>query len=300
MPFFLFCDTLMMGSAGLIWMARDPLSAVPFFDGGIAIFVGLHALLLLLALSKRGKLEFVWFSPREMTTALALGLATLALSRAWAAAPAFAGVTGWEFGAPSAIAHVRHVSLPLYPPTSVPWIYGGAEVSEALLSVYALGMIGPWAIGGFGLAALCFGMLTLELERPGARRLAVFVGALGYAFLFLGEPLAVAQASPGRSPILIAGAQMAERFFIGAAAGHIFLATRHLLGAGLLLGMSEWTSRYLLDEAASTRFAPLFLAKAPDQVHYWTTRLLCAALALGVVVLATRRKIDDAAAETSA
>ena len=36
MPFFLFCDTLLVGSAMLMWLARDPLSVVPFYDGLIA------------------------------------------------------------------------------------------------------------------------------------------------------------------------------------------------------------------------------------------------------------------------
>jgi hypothetical protein len=280
MPFFLFCDTLMIGSATLVWLARDPLSVVPLYDGLIAIFLGLHALLLLVALRERMKLEIVWFSPRRMTNALALGLGALILAKAYLAYPALAGIERWEVASPGPISHFHRLDLALFPPTRTPSAYGGPEMSEALASVYAFGMLGPWAIGGLGLSALCFGLLTLELERPGAREMAVLMGATGYAFLFLGESLAVAEASR-RNPFPLIVAQMADRFLLGVAAGYIFLATRHLLGAGLALGLGEWAGRYLVDEASSTRFAPLFTVEAPNQYRYWAVRLIFAAMAAG-------------------
>jgi hypothetical protein len=266
-------------------MARDPLSAVPLNDGLVALFLAAHALLLLFALRDRVRISFTWFSLRRITLALALGLAVIGVGQVYLVLPGLAGIEGWSIATPGPYSHYHQINLSWFPPRNYPWLYGGPAISEALASVYALGMLGPWGLGGMGLAALCYALPTLELERSGARQLAVTLGAVGYAILFMGEPLALAAAAPERSQLLILAAQTFERYLIGVGAGYVFLASRHLLGAGITLGLFEWTIRYLCNEAQSTRFAPLFLAEAPDQVWYWSVRLSFATIALLVPVL---------------
>jgi len=266
MPFFLFADAILVGAVLLTWLTLSGFGLQPARDAALAALLGAHGLMVLAALYKRNRVDMSWLAPRRYVRGLPLTLLLILVAHAYLLAPAITTLRLAD-------------TVPEHAPS----------VRELAPAVHA-GILFCWMLGGFGAAALCFGVLCLELERSGSRQMAVYIGASGYALLFVGQSLYYllrAPEEPGHD--LRAITIMMDRWLIAFTAGYLFIATRHLLCAGMLLGVHEWLMRYVLNEVKNSAFAPLIALEASNQKLYWLARLASAAAALALAIYAYRR-----------
>jgi hypothetical protein len=263
MPFFLFLDTILVGATLMTWLTLEEFTLDPRKDGALALMLGLHGLLLLAAVQKREKIRIEWIGQRGRRRALGLTILLLIITHAYLFFPQLATLHYFS-GSPTEI-----IPQP-----------------ESLSYLENVILLGCWIIGGIGAAALCFGLLCLELERSGARQIAVYLGASGYAFLFLGQSVYYLSlgGQDDYSHVMRAVVIMMDRWFVAFAAGYLFITTRHLLGAAVLLGTHEWVVRYGLNEVQNSLFTPLVILQADNQKTYWIARLLSTALALAAAM----------------
>lgn len=253
MPFFLFADAILIGGIILWWLHGSGFAADPLNEAMLLALFGAHGMLVLSALYKRNRIGISWFGVRQFAQSAGLTLVACFLALA-----------------PEATGALLVGDVPSRP--TLEWFRS------------QLPLMACFALAGIGSAAMCFALLCLELERSGARQMAVYLGASGYALLFSGYvgslPCVADGGLAGGGGVALAA--MSERWMMAYAAGYLFIATRHLMAPGLLLGLWEWSTRSVLSHpGAMIGQEPLWNTGALPLEAFWGLRLVGAGLALG-------------------
>jgi len=260
-PWFLYIQTFLWMALTIGWVATEPRAGDPYTAAYLSGVLGIQGVAAWIAVSKRSREPWGWWRGRTWigTLAVATGMAgVLALSTVGSASHA-----QWWPGSPR---------------TLIGW----------------LSWFFTWFAAGWGFSAWAFGLTTVELERPGARRLGLVLGAWGLGTVWSFEGLGMWLAATDRWPLAVSmSAFWLEHCLVAAAAGYLFLASRALAPSALLLGAyMAWTRHVAAlpwsPWAAGWRVTPL------EEGPFWAIRLVTAAACLaGAIALAQRVSARD-------